>query len=80
MRSIKHRSWLQWCSLTFSEGVVDSEAAQDFIHISGMEEAITSDHHLEGLWVKTSEAQTVCNTSKSLQHIVLSIWTCHKSE
>lgn len=44
-------------SLTFSEGVVDSKAAQNFINISGMEETITSHHHLEGLWVKRREAQ-----------------------
>lgn len=44
-------------SLTFSESVIDSEAAQDFIDISGVEETITSYHHLEGLWVKRSEAQ-----------------------
>lgn len=45
-------------SLTFSEGVIDSEAAQDFVNIPGMEEAIASDHHLKGLWVRKGEPQT----------------------
>lgn len=33
--------------LTPSEGVINSEAAQDFIHIPGMEEAIPPHDNLE---------------------------------
>lgn len=36
-------------SLTLSKGVVDAEAAQDFFDVAGVEESVSSDHHLEGL-------------------------------
>lgn len=38
-------------SLTLSKGVVDAEAAQDFFDVAGVEESVSSDHHLERLWV-----------------------------
>ena len=41
----------QRCSLTLSDGVVDPEAAQHLIDIAGVEESISSHHHLEGLWL-----------------------------
>lgn len=43
-------------SLTSCDGVVDTEAAQHFINVTGMEESISSHHHLEGLWVRRWEA------------------------
>lgn len=36
-------------SLTLSKGVVDAEAAQDFFDVAGVEESVSSDHHLERL-------------------------------
>ncbi len=44
-------------SLTLSKGVVDAEAAQNLIDIAGVEESISSHHHLEGLWVRRGETQ-----------------------
>lgn len=35
--------------LTPGEGVINSEAAQDFIHVPGMEKAIPSHNNLERL-------------------------------
>ena len=45
-------------SLTLSKGVVDAEAAQDFFDVAGVEESVSSDHHLEGLWVRRRETHT----------------------
>lgn len=36
-------------SLTLSKGVIDAEAAQDLFDIAGVEESVSSYHHLEGL-------------------------------
>lgn len=36
-------------SLTLRKGVVDAEAAQDLVDVAGVEESISSHHHLEGL-------------------------------
>lgn len=36
-------------ALTFSQCVVDPVAAQNLVHVPSVEEAVSSDHHLERL-------------------------------
>lgn len=36
------------CELTRRDGVVDAKAAENLLDISGMEEPVPFDHHLEG--------------------------------
>lgn len=43
--------------LTLSKGVIDAKTAQDLIDIAGVEESISSHHHLESLWVRQREIQ-----------------------
>lgn len=37
--------------LTDCYGVVDFEAAEHLVDVSGMEKTVSSHHHLEGLWL-----------------------------
>lgn len=50
-------------SLTFRQGVIDAEAAQDFIIIAGVEESISSDHHLKGLCMRTYARRNYMNVT-----------------
>lgn len=39
-----------WKTLTERYGVIDFEAAQDLVYVSGVSKTITSHHHLKWLW------------------------------
>lgn len=36
--------------LTQSDGVIDSKAAENFLHVSGVKETVSFDYHLERFW------------------------------
>ncbi len=44
-------------SLTHGEGVVDTEAAKDSVHIAGMKESVPSNYHLKRFW---DRGMTLC--------------------
>lgn len=43
--------------LTDCKGVVDFEAAEHLVDVSGMEEAVPTHHHLKGLWLQNTHTQ-----------------------
>lgn len=49
-------------SLTHGEGVVDTEAAKDSVHIAGMKESVPSNYHLKRFWDKGKTLCLMLNT------------------
>lgn len=43
------------CRLTDCKGVIDFEAAEHLVDVSGMEEAVSTHHHLKCLWLQNTE-------------------------
>ena len=58
--------------LTFGQGVIDAETAQDLLHVAGVQEAISFHHDLEGLWRGRSE------THKWVRWGPIRKWDIHK--
>lgn len=50
--TLKHRNKQSTCELTDCNCVVDFEAAEHLVDISGMEETVSSHHHLKRLWLQ----------------------------
>lgn len=43
------------CGLTDCKGVIDFEAAEHLVDVSGMEEAVSTHHHLKSLWWQNTQ-------------------------
>lgn len=49
-KAVRDSSERIMCGLTDCKGVIDFEAAEHLVDVSGMEEAVSTHHHLKRLW------------------------------